>query len=122
MATTITLIYPDSAEITTTPELVDGYSARRATGNVIIPILGGGIAVVVRPAQPRSGTLRLFYPDEADAAAAAEMHTFMGTFTLTSDERESIEMTYVVSGQITVDLDDETRDLWVVSVDYQELS
>jgi hypothetical protein len=119
--TTITRIYPDATE-TTTPELVDGYSATRTTGNVIIPILGGGIAVTMRPAQPRSGTLRLFYPDEADAAAAAAMHALVGTFTLTSDERDSIEMTFATSGQITIELDDETRDLWVVSVDYQELS
>lgn len=121
MSNDIERVYSGATE-TTSPTLVDGYSSGRQSGNVVIPILGGGVAVVLRPALPRTGTLRLFYPAEADAADAAAMHALPGYFTLTSDERATIGMDYVVSGSVAVELDDQTRDAWVVSVDFQELS
>jgi hypothetical protein len=118
MTTTITRT-SDSA--TTSPTLVLGYDTTRTGRNVIHNLIGGGIAVTLVPPAPRSGTLQLFYPAEADAWAALALHETADSFTLVNDERPGIGMTYVLDGGITLTLDPETRDLWTLAVDYQEV-
>ena len=36
-------------------------------------------------------------------------------------ERSTVTMQYVVDGSVTRELDDATRDVWIVSVDFQEV-
>lgn len=120
MTTTITRV-SDSA--TTSPDLVLGYATDRAGRNIVHDLLGGdGIAVVLIAPRPRSGTLELFYTDEADAWAALELHTSTAdSFTLADTDRPAIGMAYVLdSSGVSLALDEETRDHWVVSVNYQE--
>lgn len=118
MTTTITRT-SDSA--TTIPDLVLGYEASRESRNVVHDLIGGGIAVTLVDPRPRSGTLELLYPLEADAAAAFDLHSVASTFTLVNDDLTGIDMTYVLDGSLGVALDDETRAVWVVSVGYQEV-
>lgn len=110
----------DGTSDTTAPTLVLGYETEQESQNIVDDIIGGGIAVVLIRPRPRSGTLELFYPDEDDADECRQMHARETSFQLITD-RSTIAMTYVVSGRIRVALDDETRDHWVVSVDYQEI-
>lgn len=119
MTTTITRT-SDSA--TTVPTLVLGYATTREGRNVIHDLIGGDIAVTLVPPRPRAGTLRLFYLTEAEAYAALQLHAEATTFSLVTDDLVHIDMTYVLAGNVGVQLDDETRVQWVTEVDYQEVS
>lgn len=106
------------------PILVDGYSAVRESRNIVHHIIGRQDPDITRrPASLRSGSLRLLFADEAESLQAEDVHANGITFVLTSTERASIEMTYVLAeGQtITRELDDETRELWLVIVPFQEI-
>lgn len=120
MTSTITRT-SDSA--TTTPDLVLGYGASRESRNVIHDLIGGDIAVTLVTSRLRSGMLELFYSSEAEAWASFALHTDLAdTFTLASDDVTPVDMTYVLGeGAVTVTLDDETRAVWVVAVDFQEV-
>lgn len=133
---------------TFTPTVVDGYDADRESGNVLHPILGSAnFDVTVRPARLRSGTLRMVFASavtlpgfvvdedgyivessasvtdaEADSLACANAHAAGTLFTLSSSERASIVMQYVPSGRVRRTLDDATRDIWIVEIDFQEVS
>lgn len=110
----------DGTSNSTSPTLVLGYEAEQESQNQVYDIIGGGIAVALIRPRPRSGTLELFYPDESDADDCRKLHARETSFQLITD-RSTIAMTYVVSGRVRVALDDETRDHWTVSVDYQEI-
>lgn len=118
MATTITCTWTSE---TTTPLLVNGYQASLESRNIMHDLIGGGFAVALVGPRPRSGTLELLYETEADAFAALNMHREQSTFTLSDDDRTSVDMTYVINGVVTIALEDETRSLWVVSIGYQEV-
>ena len=107
----------------TTPAMVLGYETARESGNRVHTLIDGAIAVVLTPAKPRQGTLRLFYPAEADAFEALALHARAATFTLVGTDRTPVHMSYVVAdgGRVALELDDTTRNAFVVAVDYQEL-
>lgn len=119
MASLITV--NDGTSTTTSPVLVLGYQTSRESQNVVHDLIGGGIAVTLVRPRPRAGTLELFYVTEAAAHAAAELHAGETSFTFTDTERTTVAMTYVVDGSVGVELDDESREYWTVSVDYQEV-
>lgn len=125
MVTTITSF--DGTE-STTPTLVLGYDAGRETGTVVHRILGGEVAVVMPfDSAPRDGTLELFYETEVDAQAGLALHagiTASGVvpiLELASDDRPTLDMTYVPTGRLRIMLDPETRDRWIVYVPFQEV-
>lgn len=121
MPTTITA--SSGTPATTSPTLVLGYEATRDSSNKVHRLIGGGVAAVVALGSPRHGTLRLFYPSRASAFESANMHARPATFSLTDTDLGQIEMIYVLAegGRATVALD-ENRAVWVVTVDFQELS
>lgn len=119
MVTLITV--NDGTAATSSPTLVLGYETARRGRNLFHEILGGGNAVSLIPADPRSGTLRLYYPDEADAAAAVELHGRGETLTITETDIATLDMEYALDGNVGYALDTETLDDWVVSVDYREI-
>lgn len=109
-------------EIVIEPVLVDGYESTRTTGSLVHPILGLPTPeVTLRPAQLRTGTLRLVFPGEFVSADAETQLSVGGVFTLKSSDRVTVIMDFVPFGKITRALDDETRDVWIVSVDFQEV-
>jgi hypothetical protein len=137
-----------SGVYTITPTIIDGYSSTRASQNVVRTILGSSIpAVSLRPALLRSGTLQLIFGDtgptfseyivvdgivvesgetpgvdaEAASLVAETLHATGGVFTLSETSRSRVGMTYVVSGNVTRKLDDTTRAVWIVTVDFQEV-
>ncbi|TDW50999.1 carbohydrate binding protein [Curtobacterium sp. PhB42] len=105
----------------TSPLLVDGWTESAESRNIINPVLGGGVDVTPQAASKRSGSFVLVYQDEADAVAAFDMHRMATTFVLTDTDRPSVGMTYVLSGTVERTLDDESRDFWLVTVNYQEI-
>lgn len=119
MTTLITV--NDGSGDSVSPTLVLGYQVERESQNIVHQIIGGGIAVTLVRPNPRTGTLELFFLEEADAFDAADKHAAETTFTLSDTDRPSINMTYVVSGSVYVELDPETRNRWLVSVDFQEV-
>lgn len=107
-----------------TPLLTLGYSSSAQSLNVTHQVLGGDLDVTVRAAGMRTGTLQFLFSDEDDAAACELMHRQPMSFTLTDDDRATIDMTYVIApaGNIARALDGDTRDQWTVSVDFQEVA
>lgn len=104
----------------TTPDLILGYSTSRESGTIVHEIIGGGIAVTLSGAAPRSGILQLLYLSESDAFAALEMHSVPATFELSDVDRSPVSMTYVAAGPISLTLS-EDRERFEVSISYQEV-
>lgn len=107
----------------TSPTLVLGYETTLAAQTIVHDLIGGGIGITLIRPRPRSGTLELFYLTEDDAKYSADLHTDELVYTLTTDDLDSIEMTYVVAGAgIGLRLDSVTRRRWIVTVSYQEVT
>ena len=107
---------------TITPELVLGYEVAQESRNVIHTILGRATPdVTLRFTNLRVGTLQMLFKTAEEAEAARQLHINPIVFIMTSTEIPEADMTYVVSGSISTVLEDETRKLWTVSVDFQEV-
>lgn len=106
-----------------TPQLVDGYTSERTTGNIIHPAADNPaeVDVTFRPASLRTGTLRMLFLTLGDALTAEVLHAGVGVFALADTDLPGLNMAYVPNGDIVTELDDETRQLWTVSVDFQEV-
>lgn len=118
MATTITR---DATSLT--PRLVLGYKSEREARNLIHTVIGRpDPEVTMKAAGLRTGTLEFLMLTLTDALAMESLHTGLGVLTLTDDDRPGLNMSYVASGKIEVELDDETRSLWVVRVDFHEVA
>lgn len=107
---------PDSTQ----PILVTGYEATRQGRSTVHDLIGGGIAVALATPRPRAGTLELLYADEDEAFHALNMHALETTFTMFDTDRAGVAMTYT-AGTATITLDDTTRRMWLVKVDFQEV-
>jgi hypothetical protein len=110
---------------TIVPALIDGYESTREGRSVMHEILGTSrVDVTLRPAAPRTGTLRLLILTEADAAAAEIVIARAEVFTLTSTERATVDMQFFVppGGRISRELDEDTRDHWIVAFDFHEVT
>lgn len=104
------------------PRLWMDYKSSSAAATIAHPLMSGGIAIVHRPTPPRTCTLALFYPSEADALAAETAHRSGGTFTISETGRPSKTMTYVVVGSIERALDPTTARNWIVAADVQAVA
>lgn len=114
--------YVTDGTTTVTPEVVDGYTSGRESGIRVHPILGRAYPdITYQVAKLRTGTFRLVFADETDALDAETLHTTGSILTIVSDERASANFSYVATDTVIRELDDETRDVWVVEVTYQEV-
>lgn len=105
-----------------TPDQVLRFQSDRDSGNIVHTIPGRvSPDVTLRPASLRTGTLELMFRDEQDSRDAEDAHATGSTFALIAPERPTVETFYVVTGTITRELDPQTRDRWIVRVDYQEI-
>ena len=104
------------------PALVLGYKSARTAKNLIHPIIGRPDPdVTLAAAGLRTGTLELFCLDLAQALAVEALHAGEGVCQLEDTDLPALNMFYVASGEIGLELDEETRLRWVVSVEYQEV-
>jgi hypothetical protein len=117
MATTLS-----DGTTTLNPTIVDGWESAQASRNVIHDILGNTSPdVTLRAPRMRTGTLKTVWLTKAQAEAARQLHLTANVFTLTSTEITYITMQYVVAGNITTTLYDDTRNAWTVNIDFQEV-
>lgn len=121
MPTTIT-----SGASTITPTQVLGYSSSRPVMNIIHPVLGAASPdVTLRLAGLRKGTLELGFQgttSEATSLAAENLLKSAVTFTLTSTDRTSIQMNFVLDGTLERELEGESRNAWIVTFGWQEVA
>ena len=106
------------------PELVTSTQTGRELRTLIVAVPGSSIPYVsLESPSLRSGTLELFFDQDETAAANAEaIIAAGGVFTLDYPERASWEMRFIPLGRLERTLDQESRDHWTVSFDYQELA
>lgn len=118
----MTTIIHDAGVVT--PTIVDGYSATRAARTIVHHIIGRPDPdISFRPASLRTGQLTCVFALQDAALAAATVFAKPQPLTL-ADPDVAIGMTFIVpeGGAIEVELDDETRDVWLVHVDFEEVS
>lgn len=104
------------------PNLVLGYAVSRKSANMIHTIIGRSDPdVTLKPAGLRTGKLEFFFLTLADALTADTIHKAEGTVALADTDLPALNMSYVTSGDIELELDDDTRKRWIVRVDFQEV-
>jgi hypothetical protein len=113
---------PGSSDIVV-PILLTGYETTREAGGIVHRIANSNTnRATLRPAGPRSGTLELLVEDAAAAAVAAGRFSSANAWRVVDDETPEINMTFVITGgDITTQLDDETRVRWLVRVPFEEV-
>lgn len=117
MSTTIT-----KATVTITPLEVLGYQSVRKTGNLLHQVIGrNDVDVTFKAAGLRSGTISMLFPTQAAALQCEALYASPGIAVLADTDIPGIGMAHVPSGDITVTLDDESRALWTVDVQFQEV-
>jgi hypothetical protein len=106
---------------TSRPLLVTRYESRRQSNHIFQQVIGGGQDVTMRPASLRTGTLVCLFRSEAEAQNCEAMHSGTSVLTFADSDLPTVGMKYVPSGSITRALDDVSRVLWTVSIDFQEV-
>ena len=107
---------------TSTPILVDGYQSTRQSAHVVNPVIGSiWPDVALYPAGPRTGTLTLLYASEAEAVEAERMHAGATVLAFADTDVPTAAMRYVLDANLSRQLDPESRALWLVTVDFQEV-
>ncbi|MDR7113880.1 hypothetical protein J2X03_003782 [Microbacterium trichothecenolyticum] len=132
------------------PTLISGYESEQDSGNIEHRIPGRpNPDYSLRPATLRAGTLSLVFRNagtesviyvldedgyvvpigvpsstaEEASLAAADAHAAGEVLTLANAERASVLMTYILrdGGRLRRRLDPQTRSVWLVDVDFQEV-
>ena len=104
-----------------TPLLVTGFESVQESGNLIHPILGTSApSVSYAPSTLRTGTFEFLVATAAIAESWRSLHLTSGIFVF-YDADNALTINYVPNGDVTVTLDDESRTLWLVKVDWQEV-
>lgn len=119
---TATITATNGAGTTTPLTILSPWETSWESRNIIHPLIGGGLVVSLVAPWPRAGEFEALYATEAEAFACAALHGNETSFTLTESDRPHLAMTYVVDGTTRVRLDDDTLEVWVVSVGYQAVT
>ncbi len=77
--------------------------------------------VSVLPAGPRSGRIRYLFSERETARRAEIIHTRPGVITLTDADWPGGGMNYVAQGDLTSELDPDTRIRWVLETGFAEV-
>lgn len=113
--------------ITVTPTVIDGYNSTRESTTLAHEVPGSAWPdIVLRPAGPQRGTLRLGFAGSGSEVAsliAQQLHASGSVLALASTDRSTVAMSYVLApgGRVTRELDDTTRDAWIVTADFLEV-
>lgn len=107
---------------TVTPILIEGYESVRASRNITHSILSTNVpAFSLRPAALRTGKLKALVATRANAVTLETVLSGADLLTF-ADSDIAVSMSFVVTGNITVSLDDNTRREWWVEFDYSEVT
>lgn len=110
---------------TYTPTLVTGYRSSRDPGTLLHDIPGSmDRQFTERPATRRAGTMTVLFASATAETDSAEFEAALSTgeaMDLESDDRETVQMTfYATRGTIDRELEDATRDAWLVTFGFVE--
>lgn len=95
----------------------DSYQSR----NTVHELLGGGVAITFGGLPMRTGNLELFFNSESAASTAYEFLKNGYVFQLEDPAAPTLNMNFVMSGNISRAWDGETFNSWLVSFDFQEV-
>jgi hypothetical protein len=110
------------AGVTIRPDLILGMKWEREPATIVHKLLAvPAVAVTLRPAAKRTGTLALFFLTEAAALSADRSLGLPEVFTLVDDEHPGRGMRFVVADSLAAELDSQTRLRWVVSAGFAEV-
>ena len=111
-----------SALATIVPTLVDGYTATSSSNNIEHKIIGRPDPdVSLAEDDTRTGSLTLVFAASAAATAARKALRVPAVWTLSDPEVPEAEMRFVRQGDLGVELHDETRAVWIVTVGFREV-
>lgn len=103
-----------------TPELRLGFQSDNESQNYEHKHLDGSMGHTLRPDEPRSGSLHLFFTTAAAAAACRAALVLPAVWTWVDDSVEETDLTFVRHGILgTVQQDARLR--WVLEVGYREV-
>jgi hypothetical protein len=108
-----------------TPEQVLGFKSERRARNIIIDLPGStDVAVSLRAAGQRRGTLTALFLTSADAMAFEADLAGARSFDLETDDQTGLDMTFVLQpdSRIELELEPRTRRVWTVTFDFQEIA
>lgn len=116
MSTTVT-----DGSTTISPILRLDRSNVYETRNKVHELLAGGVAVTFGGQPLRSGTLSLLFASETAAQACLQMHLNGYVMQVADTSAPTLDMTYVVAGNLGAEKVEDTTDAWLVNVDVQEV-
>lgn len=118
----MTTLYATTApETTVTPVAVTRYDALHESANIIHQMLDGSIAATLIGDRPASGTVEMIFTTDEDAALARTILGARSRLVLEGNIRPAFDMTFVRQGALAAAVHDEARDVWVLSVGFQEV-
>jgi hypothetical protein len=119
VTTTLThLATAASATITVVTE----YNSSTVVDNRVHTIIGSALPeYTLKPAQPRTGRFAFLCPSEAAALSLRSLLTSMGSFTLSDSVSTFSDMTFLVTGTISLEVDPQTLRVVIVGVDFSEI-
>ncbi|GAB3118423.1 hypothetical protein [Glaciibacter psychrotolerans] len=108
----------------TAPIFATGYTAARGARTIVHDRLNASSpAVTLLPLTLRKGALELLYPDAASAHAAVTLFAQLAAFDFLDTSQPLAGMRLVVAdGDLEIELEDETRRLWLVRVPFREVT
>lgn len=113
---------PDPATLSN-PVMVLGFDSSREVRTTAHAIIGSAEpSYTLRPAGPRSGTLRFLFDSYTELSRAENIHAKQGKVILTDPTFPGGTLTYIAQGSVRVVLDEDTRTLWVLETDFLEVS
>lgn len=111
-----------SGTLTFSPELITGWTAGQESRNVIHNIIGRPDPdVTLKPAGTRTGTLEMLFLTATAATTARDVLANGTIFTITDSESWLNGLKFVMSGNISSALEDETRNMWTITADFTEV-
>lgn len=109
---------PDTA---TAAILTVGYEVTRAVHTIVHEVPNAPLPpVTFKPAQLRSGTLQFLFAARETCRKAEIIHSRPGYITITDPDWPDGGMRYVAQGDVTTQLDPESRELWLLTTGFQE--
>jgi hypothetical protein len=113
----------DNGTTVLTPDLVLAWQASRPTKTVAHEIIGRAYPdVTLQEAGTRTGTLRIFFLDYADAQTAQDELSLAAVWDLDAPEVTGLSMRFVVGGgQVSIEAVGGDLDRWVVECPFQEV-
>lgn len=118
----MTVTITDGAS-TVAPITATGYQTAQQSQNVFHDIIGRGDPdVSLAPAKLRAGRMETLFATPEDAAAACVVLAQPSVFTYTDTDLPTADMRFAVDGEVALVLEEETRQLCLVTFGYRELS